>query len=228
MNTFYNKTQVKKYGKLLFGIFLCGLGIVMEVNSNLGAAPWDIFHIGLSRVIGIQYGKVGILVGAIVILLNIVLGQTIGVGTLLNMCFVGLFTDIIHNSGWIPSPRENLLGQLSLLIGGMFVFGHGTFLYMVQGKGAGPRDGLMQILNKKTNISIAIIKNGIEVVVLISGVLLGGRAGIGTLVYAVSIGFIIQWMFKLHRIEIKTLVHENLKKELSTLLRRTKTKKEAP
>jgi len=219
MRSFYEKENLIQYGKLLAGLFFCGLGIVMEVNSNLGGAPWDIFHIGLSRVIGIPYGKVSIMAGAVVILLNIVLGQVIGLGTVLNMCLIGLFTDIINNSGLIPSPTGKIYGQAALLFGGMLLFGYGTYLYMAQGKGAGPRDGLMQVLHKKTGLSVALIKNGIEVVVLVIGILLGGKAGLGTLIYALSIGFIIQYFFKLRKLDIRALNHSRIREDLLSLTR---------
>jgi len=218
MRSFYERENLKKYGKLLVGLFLCGVGIVMVVNSNLGGAPWDVFHIGISKHLGIQYGKVSIIMGAVVVLLNIALGQVIGLGTLLNMCLIGTFTDLINNSGFIPSPTGTLPLQSFLLAGGILAFGYGTYLYMAQGKGAGPRDGLMQVLNRKTGISVAIVKNGIEVIVLLIGILLGGKAGIGTIVYALSIGFVIQFLFDRNKIDIKALTHAKLKEEILSLL----------
>jgi len=101
----------------------------------------------------------------------------------------------------------------------MLLFGYGTYLYMAQGKGAGPRDGLMQVLHKKTGLSVALIKNGIEVVVLVIGILLGGKAGLGTLIYALSIGFIIQYFFKLRKLDIRALNHSRIREDLLSLTR---------
>jgi uncharacterized membrane protein YczE len=212
-------SNIVRYIKLLIGVFLCGLGVAMVINSNAGASSWDIFHMGLTDPLKMPVGKASIVAGVVVIVLNVVLGQTIGLGTVLNIYFIGTFTDIIRNSNIIPISN-NIFFKLIILLLGMVIFSYGTFLYMSQGKGCGPRDGLMQVISKKTNISVAIVKNSIEIVVLIFGIFLGGKSliGIGTLIYALSIGFIISFMFKIHKVDAKNIEHTSIKEEFHNII----------
>ncbi|MDR3258271.1 MAG: hypothetical protein LBT51_01490 [Fusobacteriaceae bacterium] len=219
MSSSDKNSKTVRYIKLMIGIFLCGLGVTMVINSNAGASSWDIFHMGLTGILKMPIGKASIVAGFVVIILNIVLGQTIGPGTILNIYFIGTITDIIRNLNIIP-VSNNIFFKIIILLLGMIIYSYGTFLYMSQGKGCGPRDGLMQVLSKKTNISVAIVKNSIEIIVLIMGIFLGGKSliGIGTLIYALSIGFIISFMFKIHKVEVKTIEHTSLKEEFHEIV----------
>ena len=199
---------MKRYCRLLVAFFLCALGIMLTINCHIGVGPWDVLHIGMAKTLGCTMGQANILVGAFVIFLNIILKQPLGAATLLNILFIGSCVDLINMSGLVPTP-QNLVSKYLMFIAGMLVFSYGTFFYIVQAKGCGPRDGLMQILNKRTGISVSIVKNSIELLALLVGWYLGGPVGIGTILYALTIGFFIQYTFSFHHVELKKIEHDS-------------------
>jgi len=210
--------NLMKYAKLFLGFFICAVGLVITINSNMGVSPWDVLHIGISKTTGfISIGQASILSGAVVIMLDILLKQTIGIATVGNMIFVGLFTDFVIWLDFIPKVENNLILKIIMMFIGMTIFSYGTYLYIVQGKGCGPRDGLLQILHKRTNISVGIIKNIIEFSAMGVGILLGGPWGIGTFIYAFIVGFIIQFFFELHKIKLKAVKHTTIKNEFKLI-----------
>lgn len=207
------KKELFRYVKLYLGLFLCAMGAITLLNCDMGLSPWDVFHQGLSKVTGITIGQASIGAGIIIVLLDVFLGQPIGIGSILNFIFIGAFMDLIVYLNFIPRPNNIFLQLIELFIGILF-YAYGTFLYMVQGMGCGPRDGFMQILTKKLNKPVSFIKNTIELIALGVGWLLGGKAGLGTVATAIITGFLLEWMLKFWKIDIKKLHHRNVKEEL--------------
>lgn len=207
------RENFKRYGHLLLAFICCALGIVMTINSRIGVSPWDVLHIGLAQTTGMTIGQANILVGAAVILLNVLLHQTLGIGTVLNIIVIGLCVDLIGMWGLVPLVEGMAFKYLMFLVG-MVIFSYGTFLYIVQAKGCGPRDGLMQAVNRRTGISVGIVKNSIELMALAVGWWLGGPVGWGTVIYALTIGFFIQFFFNHFQVELKNVQHDSLQREL--------------
>ena len=205
--------ELKRYLKLYIGLFMCALGCIMILKADLGLSPWDVLHQGISKTTGITIGQASIGLGITIVLLDIFLGQPIGLGTVLNFLSIGLFMDMILYLDFIP-VKESYLYRAVLLMIGILFYAYGTFFYMVQGMGCGPRDGFMQIITKKTKYSVGIIKNIIELSALGSGWLLGGKVGVGTVVTAISMGIFLQIFFKIYKMDIKTLKHRNIKEEI--------------
>ncbi|NSC20503.1 hypothetical protein FM076_04440 [Streptomyces albus subsp. chlorinus] len=163
------------------------------VRAGLGLDPWDVFHQGVSEHTGLSIGTVSIIVGALVLLLWWPMRERPGLGTVSNVFLVGLSMDATL---WLlPSP-EALLPRIALLVAGVVLNGAATGLYISARFGPGPRDGLMTGLHKVTGRSIRLVRTGIEVVVLISGILLGGSAGVGTVLYALAIGPLAQFFLR--------------------------------
>ena len=208
--------ELKRYLKLYIGLFMCALGCIMILKADLGLSPWDVLHQGISKTTGITIGQASIGLGITIVLLDIFLGQPIGLGTVLNFLSIGLFMDMILYLDFIP-VKESYLYRVVLLMTGIFFYAYGTFFYMVQGMGCGPRDGFMQIITKKTKYSVGIIKNIIELSALGSGWLLGGKVGVGTVITAISMGIFLQIFFKVYKMDIKTLKHRNIKEEIQHL-----------
>ena len=208
--------ELKRYLKLYIGLFMCALGCIMILKADLGLSPWDVLHQGISKTTGITIGQASIGLGITIVLLDIFLGQPIGLGTVLNFLSIGLFMDMILYLDFIP-VKESYLYRAVLLMIGILFYAYGTFFYMVQGMGCGPRDGFMQIITKKTKYSVGIIKNIIELSALGSGWLLGGKVGVGTVVTAISMGIFLQIFFKVYKMDIKTLKHRNIKEEIQHL-----------
>jgi len=171
---------VQLYG----GLALYGLGIALQVASGLGNDPWDVFHQGLALRFGLSIGAWIIIAGAVVMLLWIPLRQRPGLGTVSNVIFVGLFADLFL--AVLPDP-EPTAARWAYLIAAILVGGFATGCYIGAGLGPGPRDGLMTGLAARGH-SIRVVRTGIEVTVVTAGWLLGGTVGIGTLLYAVTIG----------------------------------------
>jgi uncharacterized membrane protein YczE len=207
---------IMRVARLFLGLFLFATGIVMTINANLGLSPWDVYHQGLSKNIHITMGQASISMGFIIVLLNYMQGERIGWGTVSNMLFVGMFMDVLMLNHLIPS-YDNIILKLIMLIGGMFVIGFATFLYLGSGFGSGPRDGLMLALSKRTKKPIGIIRNLIEITVLIIGFFLGGTVGVGTVITAGTIGFCVQLVFKLLKFDAKKVKHRYIDEDFKLL-----------
>jgi uncharacterized membrane protein YczE len=170
--------------QLYAGLLLYGFSSSLLVLAGLGLDPWDVFHQGLSRTIGLAIGTWSIIVGVAVLLLWIPLRQVPGVGTVSNVVLVGGTMDVVLGH---VGPPHALGWRIGCLAAGVFLNGVATGAYIGAGLGPGPRDGLMTGLAARGH-SIRVVRTGLELTVLITGWLLGGAVGAGTLVYAVSIG----------------------------------------
>ncbi len=169
---------------LVIGLVLFGAGLALMVESRLGLGPWMVLNEGLADRTGIPIGRVGILVGLVVLLLWLPLGERFGLGTVLNVVLVGLSVDA--TIALVPDPT--LLGlRWAAVGGGVVLVGIATGLYVGAGLGPGPRDGLMTGIARR-GIPISRARTGIEVTVLVAGWLLGGTVGAGTVLFAVLIG----------------------------------------
>jgi len=171
------------------GLALFGLGIALLLHANLGAAPWDVFHTGVSELTGVPVGTVIIITGIVILLLWIPLRESPGLGTVLNAIEIGVVVDLVLPH--VPEP-DALVVRLAMMLGGVVVIAIGSGLYIGAGLGPGPRDGLMTGLARR-GISIRGARTGIEIVVLLIGVLLGGAIGLGTAVFALGIGPLVQF-----------------------------------
>ena len=167
----------------MFGV---GIGLILE--AHLGAAPWDVFHQGVADKTGMSVGNVIILTGLVLLVLWIPLRQRPGVGTLLNALEIGVVVDIVMPL--IPDA-DALVVRVAYLVTGLLVIAIGSGLYIGSGLGPGPRDGLMMGL-KERGISVRVARTGIELTVLVLGVLLGGTVGIGTVAFTFGIGPLVQ------------------------------------
>lgn len=183
--------------QLFLGLALYGFSMGLMIRSNLGLDPWDVFHQGLSEHVGLSFGMIVNIVGAVVLLLWIPIRQRPGIGTIANVLLIGLWADL---SLWLIPPAQSLLLAWVMLLTGVFLNGVATGAYIGAGLGPGPRDGLMTGLVKRTGGSVRLIRTGIEVTALGVGWLLGGTVGLGTLVYALAIGPIIHRMMPLFMI----------------------------
>ena len=170
--------------QLYVGLLLFGFSVALVVLSALGNAPWDVLHQGITRTIGGSLGLVSAVVGAFVLLLWIPLRQRPGLGTISNALVVGLVMDATF--ALVDEPGA--LGvRLAFLVGGVLLNGVATGMYIGASFGPGPRDGLMTGLAARGH-SVRVVRTGIEIVVLAAGAGLGGTIGIGTVLYALSIG----------------------------------------
>jgi uncharacterized membrane protein YczE len=189
----------RRLGQLGLGLVLYGLTLAMMIRSALGNAPWDVLHQGIALHLPISIGTAVIAMSLVVLLGWIPLREMPGLGTILNSVVVGLSADAFLGVISTPSaPGQRWL----LLAGGVFLNGVATALYIGSQLGPGPRDGLMTGLHRRTGVSIQLVRTSLEVAVVVAGTLLGGRLGIGTVVYAVAIGPLVQRMLPLAIVDL--------------------------
>jgi uncharacterized membrane protein YczE len=181
---------------LIIGHFLFAVGIVMNLYSNLGMAPWSVLQVGITNHVPLTLGQVSQLVGLVVLVIGWVLGFPPGFATVMNMYLIGYFIDLIMELGLVPQ-YESLLGEYLLLFGSVIAIGIGSYLYMSPKLGAGPRDGLMLGFVHKLNRPISQVRGVIEVTVLVLGYLMGGPVGVGTVVTALTVGISVQFFLRL-------------------------------
>ncbi len=179
----------RRLTQLFAGLVLYGVSMAMMVQSFLGLDPWDVLHFGLARLMPVSFGTIVIITGFAVLLAWIPLRQMPGLGTIANVIVIGLATD--WGLSWIERPDE-LWARSALLVGGVVLNGLAGALYIGAQLGTGPRDGLMTGLSRRTGLSLRLVRTGIEVTVLTVGFLLGGTVGIGTALYALAIGPLLQ------------------------------------
>lgn len=210
------KKKLTSLGKLILGLFLFAVGIVMTINANLGVAPWDVFHHGLSLTTNITMGSASIIVGILIVLLDIYLGQNIGWATILNMLLIGAFMDILMLNNLIPIAESFLPGIIMLLVG-ILIEGYGCWIYLSVGMGAGPRDGLMVVLTKKTGKSVRLVKSLVDLGAVTVGYFLGGKLGIGTVIMAFLGGQIFQFAFKTVKFDVNGVNHRFIQDDVKLL-----------
>jgi uncharacterized membrane protein YczE len=175
--------------QLYVGLALYGASSALLVEAGLGLEPWGVLHQGLAELTGLSIGVVSIVVGAAVLLLWIPLRQRPGLGTVSNVFVVGIAMDA--TLAMVPEAH-GLAVRIPLMLAGIALNGVATGLYIAARFGPGPRDGLMTGLHRRTGRSIRLMRTAIEVAVVVTGFVLGGTIGIGTALYAVSIGPLAQ------------------------------------
>jgi uncharacterized membrane protein YczE len=189
---------IRRLTSLYVGLALYGTGMSLTIAAHLGLDPWDVLHQGLSKLTGIRFGWIVILVGAAVLLLWIPLRQRPSVGTISNVVVIGLVVDWVNDI--LPVP-QNLAVRWAYALGGILAVGVAIGLYIGARLGPGPRDGLMTGFVAKYAgrrfVSIRLIRTAIEVTVLLVGFALGGQVGWITLIFAVTIGPISHVMIPL-------------------------------
>jgi uncharacterized membrane protein YczE len=176
--------RLRRLAQLLAGLVLFGLSSSMLLLGGLGLGPWDVLHQGLSRRLGLGVGTWGIIVGLAVLVLWVPLRLRPGIGTVANVLIVGAVIDLVL--AVVPAAHP-LAARIALLAGGVLLNGIATGAYIGAGLGPGPRDGLMTGLAARGH-SVRVVRTAIELTVLASGWALGGTVGIGTVIYALSIG----------------------------------------
>ncbi|MEI7032067.1 hypothetical protein [Streptomyces pratensis] len=176
--------------QLYVGLVLYGVSSALLVRAGLGLEPWGVLHQGLAELTGISIGVVSIIVGAVVLLLWVPLRQRPGLGTVSNVFVVGLATD--GTLALVGDP-DGLALRAPLMLVGIVLNGAATGLYISARFGPGPRDGLMTGLNRATGRSIRLVRTAIEVAVVVTGFVLGGSLGAGTVLYALAIGPLTQF-----------------------------------
>jgi len=177
--------------QLAVGLTLYGVTLAMMIRATLGNAPWDVLHQGMAIHLPMSIGTAVIVMSIVVLLLWIPLREMPGLGTVTNSLVVGLVADLTL---WLLAAPEAPWERSLLMAGGVVLNALATALYIGSQFGPGPRDGLMTGLHRRTGVSIRLVRTGLEVFVVAVGWLLGGVVGVGTVIYAIAIGPLVQLM----------------------------------
>ena len=188
----------KDFLRIQFGFFLFGLAISLMIRGNIGTSAWAVFEVAMSKIIHVSVGTMTVIDGFIVLFGALAMREKIGWGTLLNILSIGPWEDFWLSI--IPSVEDNLLLQSGMLLLAIFLMGLASAIYIGVDAGAGPRDSMMLAIKRTTGISIRAARAIIEVTVVTIGWLLGGPAGIGTVVFAVLVGPSVQFGFKIFNV----------------------------
>jgi uncharacterized membrane protein YczE len=182
---------------LILGLFVYGLGVAMTVHASLGIAPWDVFAQGISIQTGLSFGVSTVVVSALVLLAWIPLKVKPGIGTIANAVLIGLFADF-----WLLIlPDTSIYWQrLAIFLVGVVIVAIATGLYISSALGSGPRDGLMQGTANALDKPFWMVRTAYEGTVLTLGALMGGQVREGTLIFALSIGYLVQLSMKFFKI----------------------------
>jgi uncharacterized membrane protein YczE len=179
----------KRVVQLVAGLVLFGLGIGLMLQSGLGVPPWDVLHQGLAEQFGLTVGIWSIIVSFVVLLAWLPLRERYGLGTVLNALIIGVIIDL---AVFIFPEPDNVWLDVLMLVGGISVIAVASGMYIGANLGPGPRDGLMTAISRR-GPSIRVTRWGIEIVVLIVGISLGGTFGVGTIAFALLIGPMVQF-----------------------------------
>jgi len=193
-------TFIRDFLVIQVGFLLFGLSIALLIQANLGTSPWAVLTVALAQLSGLTPGMLTILIGLMVLTFALILKEGIGWGTLSNILFIGPWLDLAL---WlIPSVTRKLPLQIAMFLAALVLMGMATAIYISVDAGAGPRDSLMLALKRTRGWSVRRARIIIEVTVVLIGWLLGGPAGIGTVVFALLIGVFVQWGFKLFNVQL--------------------------
>lgn len=194
----------------IFGLMIFASGLYCTIQANIGLAPWDCFNMGLAGRLGITYGQTSIAIGIVTIIVDLLLKEKIGIGTILNVAICGSTVDALTLLQVIPTQRSLWAGILVMVLG-MFIMGVGRYLYMSAGLCCGPRDAMLVGIGKRLKkISIGTTNTFILAVVLLIGILLGGKAGIGTVISTFGIGTTMQITFNLFHFDPRKVENVSL------------------
>ena len=201
---------------MVIGIILFSFGIIFVIRANIGAAPWDVLHTGIANTAGLTIGTASIAVGILILIIIKFWGHKLGFGTIASMLLTGIFVDVILTVDIIPK-MNNIAPALTMLVVGLFGISTGSYFYIKSAFGAGPRDSLMVLLAQKTKLPVGVCRGMLEFFVTITGWLLGGLVGVGTVIFAIGIGFCIQITFRLFKFDVAAVKHESLGDTLAVL-----------
>ena len=199
-------------------LFVNGFGIYLTIQANIGAAPWDVLNLGLSKSLGILYGNASIAVSVSILLIDVLMKEPIGIDMFIDAVVVGKAVDFFNWLHVIP-PCRSLLTAIPVMIVGLFVLAYTQYTYMMASLGCGPRDTLMVGLAKRVRrIPIGLVSVAILSAATLTGWLLGGPVGIGTVICAFCAGPIMQLAFHTVRFDATGIRHQRLTESFSVFL----------
>lgn len=193
-----------------FTMFFIGFGIYLQIEADIGFPSWNALNQGFSIVFPITYGTASITIGLTIVLVDLLLKEPIGMGTLIDAVCVGLGCDFFSMLNPLPE-MENLFVKIAVFMLSLFILSIGQYMYMITGLSCGPRDAFTVAVGKRCRkISIGTVNNIISAVVLAISWMMGATIGIGTVISVFGMGMVMDWTFRLVRFEPRNVTHENI------------------
>ena len=206
-------------------LFVNGFGVYMTIQANIGAAPWDILNLGISKSLGILYGTASVAVSLTILFIDIMLKEPIGIAMFIDAVVVGKSVDFFSWIGAVPKCGS-LLSGIPVMIVGLFIIAYTQFTYMKAALGCGPRDTLLVGVAKRLNkLPIGAVSIMILSLATLIGWLLGGPAGVGTLICAFATGPIMQFSIRTVRFDATKIRHQNLGESIKVFLGKSRCRK---
>ena len=203
-------------------LFINGFGIYLTVQANIGAAPWDVLNLGLSKSFNILYGTASIAVSVTILIIDIILKEPIGLAMFIDAIVVGKSVDFFNYTKAVPRATNMVTGVIMLFLG-LIIIGYTQFLYMKASLGCGPRDTLLVGLKKRlSRIPIGAVSIGLLSTATLIGFLLGGPVGIGTILCALCQGPIMQMAFKTLSFDATVIRHQSIPESVRVLSHKLK------
>ena len=205
------KTQmIKEILKSALGLFIFSIGVYLTIQADIGLAPWDCLSMGVSGKVGYSYGIVHTVISIIILIIDILLKEKIGYGTILDALLVGNYVDLIDHIITLPQVNSIPISCIMVIIG-LFIMGYGQYFYMDAAQGCGPRDSLLIALGKRfPKTPIGVVQTVLVGIALLIGWLLGGPVGIGTVISVFGMGTALQIVCKILHFEPRDVVHKNV------------------
>lgn len=201
----------------ILALFVNGFGVYLTMRANIGAAPWDVFNLGLSKSLGIIYGTASIAVSVTILLIDIAMKEPIGIAMFIDAVVVGKSVDFFNYIEIVPEPAS-LPGSIAMLFAGLFILGYTQYFYMKSALGCGPRDTLLIGLKRHIPaIPIGVVSIMLLGTATLIGYLLGGPVGIGTILCALFQGPIMAFAFKTLHFSATGIRHESLPESISVI-----------
>lgn len=202
----------------IVSLFVNGFGIYLTMRANIGASPWDVFNLGLSKTFGILYGTASIGVSLTILLIDILLKEPIGIAMFIDAIVVGKSVDFFNFINIVPKA-DNIVISIVMMGIGLFIIGYTQLFYMRSSLGCGPRDSLLIGLKKRLKrMPIGVVSIAILSTATLIGYLLGGPVGVGTLICALCAGPIMQFAFQSLSFEATAIRHQNLKESFKIMI----------
>ena len=210
----------RRIARAVIGLIIFGCGSCCNIQANIGYGAWEAFSIGVGAKLGLSFGTVLQASGLVILIIDLLLRETIGLGTLLDIYIVGATADLLRGSGLVPVMTSFPAGVVMLLCG-QLLLAVGSYFYISAGLSCGPRDALMVALCKRfPRTPVGVIRFFIEGGALLTGWLCGAKIGIGTLIAVFGISFLIQAVFAVMKFDVSSVKHESLITTARNLCRR--------
>lgn len=201
---------LKQWVQIIAGLFVFSLGVHLTIYANIGLAPWDCLGMGISYHTPLNYGLSMTAISIIVVVIDLILKEQIGYGTLIDALVTGNFVQLCNTLNPLPENQSIWLGIIIMLIGFVFM-ALGMWIYMKAGQCCGPRDALLVGLGKRfRKLPIGVVEILLWAVVLLFGWLLGGKVGIGTLISTFGAGAVMQCVYWVIHFEPRAVQHRGL------------------